>query len=133
MGIKDFVIYHHINYFKIFNFGGLAVVALYSLPIFILASLFIFRFYCQLICPFGLYAWLLENIAINKIKIIEDKCIECRKCVKDCPTEAMKGIYENERKYFLPDCWSCGVCIETCPTNAIKYGYNKEIISDKTT
>ena len=120
-GIKNFVIYHQINYFKIFHFHELATVALYTLPIFIIASLFIYRPFCQFICPFGLYSWLLENISIKRIKIIEDKCIKCGKCVKACPTQAMKGIYEKKRKYFLPDCWSCGACIEACPTNAIEY------------
>ena len=85
------------------------------------ASLFIYRPFCQFICPFGLYSWLLENISIKRIKIIEDKCIKCEKCVKTCPTQAMKGIYEKKRKHFLPDCWSCGACIEACPTDAIKY------------
>jgi len=120
-GIKNFVIYHHINYFKIFHFHDLAIIALYTLPIFIIASLFIYRPFCQFICPFGLYSWLLENISIKRIKIIEDKCIKCEKCVKACPTQAMKGIYEKKRKYFLPDCWSCGACIEACPADAIKY------------
>ncbi|HIH98581.1 MAG TPA: 4Fe-4S binding protein [Thermoplasmata archaeon] len=130
VGIKNFVIYHHVNYFKIYNVHDLAVFALYSSPIFVLASLFIYRPFCQFICPFGLYSWLLENVAINKIKIIEDKCTKCQKCVEICPTQAMKGIYEKKRRYFLPDCWSCGACIEVCPTNAIKYGYNEELARD---
>jgi len=122
MGVRDFVIYHQVNYFKIFNFHDLAVFALLTLPIFVIASFFIFRPFCQFICPFGLYSWLLENVAVNKIKIIDDKCTECKKCVKACPTQAMKGIYEGKRRYFLPDCWSCGLCIEECPTNAVVYG-----------
>lgn len=128
LGIKNFVIYHHVNYFKIFSLD-LATFALYSLPVFVLASLFIFRPFCQFICPFGLYAWLLENIAINRVRVIEDKCIECLKCVKDCPTQAMKGIYEKKRKYFLPDCWSCGICVEVCPTDAVEYGKDRKNFS----
>jgi formate hydrogenlyase subunit 6/NADH:ubiquinone oxidoreductase subunit I len=126
LGIKNFVVYHHINYFKIYNLD-FALFALYSLPVLVLVSVFIFRPFCQFICPFGLYSWLLENIALNRIKIIQERCIECKSCVKNCPTHAMKGIYEKKRKYFLPDCWSCGVCIEVCPKNAVKYGYNKEL------
>lgn len=127
LGIKNFVISHHINYFKIFNLD-LAPFAFYSLPIFILASLFIFRPFCQFICPFGLYSWLLENLAINRVRIIEDKCIKCLKCVEDCPTHAMKGIYEKNRNYFLPDCWSCGICIEVCPTDVVGYGNVKKTL-----
>ncbi|OGS46812.1 MAG: hypothetical protein A2539_09730 [Elusimicrobia bacterium RIFOXYD2_FULL_34_15] len=120
-GIKDFVVYHHLNYFKIFDFHELAAIAFYSLPIFILSSFFIFRPFCHYICPFGLYSWLLENVALNKIRINEKKCIQCEKCINACPTEAMKYIYNHKRKYFLPDCWSCGNCIDVCPVDAIEY------------
>ena len=119
--IKNFVIFHHVNYFKLFRPENLAPFALYSLVVLVLASFFVFRPFCQFICPFGLWAWLLQNIAINKIRIERDKCIDCKKCEKVCPTEAMKGIYEDKKKHFLPDCWSCGKCIDACPTDAIKY------------
>jgi polyferredoxin len=130
LGVKNFVLYHHINYFKIFNWD-LASAALYSLPLVILASLFVYRPFCQLICPFGLYSWLLENAAINRIRILEERCIKCQSCVRNCPTKAMEGIYQARRKYFLPDCWSCGVCTEVCPTNAIKYGLNPKLPEQK--
>jgi polyferredoxin len=118
---KDFVIWHHINYFKIFNFHELAKVALYTLPIFIISSLFIFRPFCHFICPFGLYSWILENVALNRIQVDEKKCIHCGKCLKVCPTNAMNDIYNGKRKYFLADCWSCGKCKDVCPVNAIEY------------
>lgn len=126
LGVKNFVLYHHINYFKIYNWD-FATVALYSLPVFVMASLFVYRPFCQLICPFGLYAWFLENLALNRIKILEERCIKCESCVRNCPTQAMKGIYQAQRRYFLPDCWSCGVCTEVCPTNAIQYGLNPKL------
>lgn len=119
--VKNFVIYHHVNYFKVFTFHDIARIALYTLPLFIVASLFIYRPFCQFICPFGLYSWILENISLNRISIDETKCNKCEQCVKSCPTEAMKGIYKYKRKYFLPDCWACGNCIEACPTEAIHY------------
>lgn len=121
LDIKNFVIYHQVNYFKLFRFTSLAPFALYSLPVLIVTSFFVFRPFCQFVCPFGLWAWLLQNIAINKIRIERDKCINCGKCEKACPTEAMKIIYGNKRKFFLPDCWSCGKCIDICPTGAIQY------------
>ncbi len=120
-GIKNYVIYHHVNFFKIFNFHDIAKVALLFLPLFVIASLFVFRPFCQFICPFGLYSWILENFAANRIKIDDDKCTQCQQCVEVCPTEAMKDILNKRRKYFLPDCWSCGKCIEQCPTKAIDY------------
>jgi len=120
--VKNFVLYHHVNYFKIYDFGDLAKIALYTLPIMLIASFFVFRPFCQFICPFGLWAWLLENLAINRIRIDRGKCIDCGKCEKSCPTEAMKFIHGNGRRFFRPDCWSCGKCIESCPTDAVEYG-----------
>jgi len=121
LDVKNFVIFHQVNYFKLFRPANLAPFALYSLVVLVSASFFVFRPFCQFICPFSLWAWLLQNIAINKIRIERDKCIDCKKCEKACPTGAMKAIYEDKRKHFLPDCWSCGKCIDMCPTNAIKY------------
>ncbi|MFC1566666.1 4Fe-4S binding protein [bacterium] len=119
--VKKFVIPHHVNYFKVFNFRELAVIAFYTLPILIIASLFIYRPFCHYICPFGLYSWLLQNISIKKIKINNSKCIECRKCISACPTEVMGKIYETKNRYLLPDCWSCGLCIDSCPVDAVEY------------
>ncbi len=104
LDIKNFVIFHQVNYFKLFRPANLAPFALYSLVVLVPASLFVFRPFCQFICPFGLCAWLLQNIAINKIRIERDKCINCKKCEKACPTGVMKTIYEDKRRHFLSDC-----------------------------
>jgi ferredoxin len=124
--VKDFVLYHHVNYFKIFRFGELAKVAFYTLPIMIISSVFVFRPFCQFVCPFGLWALVLQNLAINKIRIDKSKCTECKRCVKSCPTKAMREIYSNKRRFFLADCWSCGKCIEECPTDSVGYGLSGE-------
>lgn len=120
--VRNFVPYHHVNYFKIFSPFDLAPIALYSLPLFALSSLLVYRPFCHFVCPFGLYSWTLENLALNKIRIDRKKCIKCGACVAACPTEAMKDIYNEKRKYFLPDCWSCGKCADACPSGAIVYG-----------
>lgn len=129
LGVSNYVLYHDVNYFNIFDLRRLTLFGILTLPILILSSLYLYRPFCQLICPFGLYAWLLENFAVNKITINEDKCKNCKECVNSCPTQAMKGIYEKRRAYFLPDCWACGKCIEVCPIDAIKYWQNKKAIN----
>ena len=107
-GVRSVVLYHHVDYFGLYRFGDMPRVALYSLPLLLLLSFLVYRPFCQLICPFGLYAWVLETFAVNKPRIIEARCTHCEKCVSACPTEAMKGIYEKKREHLLPDCWSCG-------------------------
>jgi len=128
LGVRNYVLYHDVNYFNIFDLKRLTIFGILTLPILILSSFYVYRPFCQLICPFGLYSWLLENFAVTKITINEDKCTNCKKCVNSCPTQAMKGIYEKRREYFLPDCWACGECIEVCPTDAIKYLQNKKLL-----
>lgn len=119
--LNNFVLYHHVNYFKLFRFKMLAHIALISLPVAAVASFFVFRPFCQFICPFGLWAWVLENVAINKVRVNRELCTSCNRCAKQCPTEAMKGILKG-RKYFRSDCWSCGKCIESCPSGAVDFG-----------
>jgi ferredoxin len=98
----------------------MAMVALYSLPVVAVWSVLMYRPFCQLVCPFGLLAWLLEKGSLYRIRIDAGKCTQCLKCVKACPTEAMKGIY-GHRGILSADCWACGECVETCPTRAISY------------
>ena len=52
------------------------------------------------------------------VRIIDDKCKGCQKCVKACPFEA---ITMNERLAVIgAACTSCGACIDVCPFGAIE-------------
>jgi polyferredoxin len=113
-------LYETVNGFKLFRFPQLTTSLLYSLPVLGILSVLMFRPFCQLVCPFGLFAWLLEKVSLCRIQINAKRCTKCLKCVKACPTQAMHRIYE--RKTLLPpDCWSCGDCIESCPARAVSY------------
>jgi NAD-dependent dihydropyrimidine dehydrogenase PreA subunit/flavodoxin len=54
-------------------------------------------------------------------KIYMDKCNNCKKCLKECPT---KNIYVNKKGQidFGPNCEMCMRCSFICPNNAIKIG-----------
>jgi NAD-dependent dihydropyrimidine dehydrogenase PreA subunit len=116
------ILYHHFNMFKIFELYDLALFTLLLIPFVLIASLVVFRPFCHLICPFGLYSWLLENVAVYRVRRVKtDQCHGCRKCEEVCPTDAMKAIHDDEWKHFLPDCWSCGSCIDACPENVLQF------------
>ena len=116
------ILYHHLNMFKIYEFYDLALFTLLLIPFVLVTSLVVFRPFCQLICPFGLYSWLLENVALYRVrKVTADRCNGCHQCEEACPTDAMKAMNNGARKYFLPDCWSCGSCIDACPQEVLRF------------
>lgn len=83
----------------------------------IIASLFVYRPWCHLFCPFGLVSWVFEKISINKISVDYDSCISCEKCAKACPSNVMSAILRRDK--IIPDCFTCGTCINACPTGSI--------------
>jgi polyferredoxin len=97
--------------------GGIFVVLL------LIASLFVYRPWCHLFCPFGLIGWLLEKISLFRIRVNHDTCIACHTCEKACPSTVMGAILKRDR--ILPDCFACGNCIQVCPTQSISLAIGK--------
>ncbi len=50
---------------------------------------------------------------------IEDTCVGCTKCAKNCPTNAITGWPREVHKIDLDLCIRCGACKKACPVNAI--------------
>ncbi|MCF7792536.1 MAG: 4Fe-4S binding protein [Candidatus Cloacimonetes bacterium] len=109
--------------FKIFKPATLAAYGIFFLGILFLLSIFVYRPWCHLFCPFGLLGWVLEKISIYKIKVNYRKCIACGNCAESCPSSVMEAILRRDR--IIPDCFSCGTCVEVCPTNAISFDKGK--------
>lgn len=55
-------------------------------------------------------------------RIKKDKCINCNKCISNCPT---RNIYRNKKGNikFHHDCLMCMRCSLNCPTDAIYIGF----------
>jgi polyferredoxin len=85
----------------------------------LIASFFIFRPFCYLICPLGLLTWILEHMSIVKVKVDMEKCTECDICVDESPCPSVRAILD--RRVSRPDCHACGRCIELCPEDALKF------------
>ncbi len=109
-GLKSGSLYHNLNIFKIYilNLGTIGIITFVFTVFF---SGFIYRPFCSLICPFGLWSWILSHISVFKIN--RDVCIECEKCITACPNNSMKSIYKNN--FIKMDCYSYGECINKCP------------------
>ncbi|MEA2061868.1 MAG: 4Fe-4S binding protein [Thermodesulfobacteriota bacterium] len=125
---KGMVIYHYLNPFNLFNLDFETFSIVLTILISLLGSFYVYRPFCQFICPFGFISWIAERFSIFRVRVDKEKCTQCGLCIKACPLEAAKGLINGSK---LPaDCFSCGRCLNVCPVDAIKYDsvFKKNII-----
>jgi len=121
--IRSMDIVELIDPFKIFKPHVIGIAGGLFLALIMVLSLFTYRPWCHLFCPFGLVGWLAEKISVFKVKVDYNKCVSCEACSKACPSTVMDAILKQDR--IIPDCFSCGTCIETCPADAITFACGK--------
>ena len=80
---------------------------------FLVASVFIFRFFCRFLCPLGALYGLFNKISFVGVKVDRPRCTDCGICVSKCQMDIAK-VGDHE-------CISCGECIPACPTKAIRW------------
>lgn len=78
------------------------------------------RMQCGTFCPMGALMSLSNKINIFNVKIDKDKCVNCKACIKACPTFSIgeQDIVKGRASFT---CTKCGKCIDKCPKNAIHY------------
>ena len=116
-----------IDPFKIYNPTHVGLIAGIFIGIVLLASLFIYRPWCHLFCPFGFLGWLVEKASIVRISVNYETCIACQKCAKACPSTVMGAILRRDKK-TIPDCFACYTCREVCPTYSISFSSRKRTL-----
>ena len=110
--------------FKIFKPAVLGFVGGGVLALLLVASLFVYRPWCHLACPFGLIGWVAEKVSLNKISVDYGKCrVGCSTCATACPSDAMGAILKQDR--VIPDCFACNSCVEACPHDAVSFKFGK--------
>jgi ferredoxin-type protein NapH len=115
---------------SITSVAPLMVVAVIFLIIFAVAYFMGRRGFCHVFCPVAplmiagrkirnLVGWPALQLGADAAR-----CIDCKKCSKECPMGldvngmVRKGEMEN------PDCIMCASCADICPQGAIMYGVN---------
>lgn len=83
------------------------------LVVFIVGSIFIYRFFCRFFCPMGALYGLFNKISWLGMKVDQPKCTNCGLCVGQCGMD-IRHVGDHE-------CISCGKCVNVCPTGAISY------------
>jgi len=75
----------------------------------LVTALFVFRFWCRYVCPFGAFFALFNKISLLRITRTS-ACRRCGRYPRECLQHTVPGT---------PDCIICGDCVEGCPHNAI--------------
>jgi ferredoxin-type protein NapH len=78
------------------------------------------RTQCGLFCPMGAFQSLANKANIFDVRIDTNKCVQCGKCVRICPTFSMSDVSLRQGKTRIT-CTKCGKCIDECPKGAISY------------
>lgn len=116
-----------IDPFKIFKPLYLGVVGGTFIGLLLVASLFLYRPWCHLFCPFGLVGWIIEKVSLFKISVDYETCIACQKCAAVCPSTVMSAILRRD-KITIPDCFACYTCREVCPTDSIRFSNRRRML-----
>ena len=111
---------HVDNAAELANLGPLFTWKFSLFVIFIVGSIFIFRFFCRFFCPLGALYGIFNRFAILGIRLEEDKCISCGKCTNICKVDISK-VGDHE-------CVNCGACVSSCPTEAISWRGGKILL-----
>lgn len=105
--------------FKIYNPLTVSAWGWGFITLLLAASLFVYRPWCHLFCPFGLAGWVAEKISVYRVRVDYGKCVACGACERACPSTVMGAILKRDRT--IPDCFSCGDCLAACPSGAVAF------------
>ena len=85
----------------------------------VITSLFVYRFFCRVLCPLGAVYALFNKFAVFRMHCNAEKCVSCGRCSQACHTEL-----DPAKKPNSPECVRCGKCIKSCDAGAL--GYRKK-------
>jgi len=51
--------------------------------------------------------------------IVEDLCIGCTRCIRECTTDSILGANKLMHTVIVDTCHGCAKCVAVCPTDAI--------------
>ena len=69
--------------------------------------------------------------ARGELQFDPSKCIGCKLCEDNCPSECIKVNAKGKIDFDLTACLFCGMCNEICPTKAITFDKNQELATKR--
>ena len=102
--------------------GMLSKTSSILLALFLVASLFFPRPFCNYFCLKGAIDGALSFFRFVSIRRNNDKCLRCHRCTQICPMHIAV-----ERINFLrhPNCINCLQCLKACPTGCLSYDFTR--------
>jgi polyferredoxin len=129
-GLKTIdLLYRTQNGISILAAGG--VIAFLGPVVIIMIFTLIFgkRGECHVFCPIAVMLMIGRRIrnlvgwpALH-LEAEKEQCIDCKKCVKECPMSLDVNAMVREGMMEQAECILCASCIDTCPKGAIRYAW----------
>jgi len=124
--------YGTVNGISISSPDVLMIVLVIFAIIFVTAFLTGRRGFCNVLCPMAVVM-----IAGRKIRNLvrwpalgltadAERCIDCKKCSKECPMGLDVNGMVRSGEMENADCILCANCADTCPKGAIEYGMGRQ-------
>jgi polyferredoxin len=83
-------------------------------------AIFISRPFCRILCPLGAFYSLFSRMTLVQLEFNEGNCVQCRACVKVCPT----GVIPHEQRDSR-ECIMCLKCLDACHFQALGFGLRR--------
>ncbi|HYP04869.1 MAG TPA: 4Fe-4S binding protein [Bryobacteraceae bacterium] len=96
-----------LNFFRYLSTGAAITIA-----VLVVASIFVKNFWCRYLCPYGAMMGLVALASPLRIRRTPEKCIDCAKCAKACPSVLPVDQLIQIRS---PECLACMECVAVCP------------------
>lgn len=77
------------------------------------------RAFCKYICPITIFLKPASYFSYLRVKCDHDKCVDCKKCVKNCPMN-VDMLDDSRKRKNGTECILCFKCIQECPKKALK-------------
>ena len=77
------------------------------------------RAFCKYVCPITVFLKISSYFSLLRVKVNENKCISCGKCVKACPMD-VEMLNNSRKRKNGTECILCLGCVHSCPNDALK-------------
>jgi polyferredoxin len=93
-------------------FRYMGVTAAVVVGVLLIASIFVQNFWCRYLCPYGALTGIASLLSPLRIRRVPEKCIDCAKCAKACPSQLPVDTLIQIRS---AECIGCMECVSVCP------------------